>query len=494
MNWVRRGCTNFALITLVGFFGFVPLSLAATGESQAVAAQKTAAASDGAPAPAAVAATTHGATRTSSNGRRITDLIGSNGWPSSEQDVIVWKYMGLRWGRDSAWPEAKSPYSPLDVTKSGPGNADLPSTILRNNRNGIRSLIYLGYTPTWNARVPGDSLSAPRDVSYWEKYVEAVVKKYSAPPYNVKYFQIWNEACGEMANGSRQASFWHGPGYRDDPADSKPYANAMQDYVNLIHIPAARIIRKYHAYVVYGGWPDQGGLDNYFKWLEYYSPEQHARMIDWVDYLDIHYLGVEDLETLYRRYGASGKIRGIWQTEIGNDYLHNQNYLPQYYFDLAVWALKRNWDDPNKYVTMVYHWDGQLTNRGEPRTYTPSGRALITLTKNVSGALSSFNHPVTYSQGLSGKALYSDNKIVFQIVGKKGRGSIEVKDLPAPPTRRFKAIYIDAVEGTMVRDADIVSSWKGNTLSLQFNVPAPKKDLDGKPRDYLGYVLVTPLP
>ena len=71
-----------------------------------------------------------------------------------------------------------------------------------------------------------------------------------------------------MANGSHEATFWHGPGHRQDPQKSTPYLSAMQDYVNLIHIPAARIIRKYHAYVVYGGWPDQGGLNNYFAWLE----------------------------------------------------------------------------------------------------------------------------------------------------------------------------------------------------------------------------------
>jgi hypothetical protein len=268
----------------------------------------------------------------------------------------------------------------------------------------------------------------------------------------------------------------------------------MQDYVNLIHIPAARIIRKYHAYVVYGGWPDQGGLNNYFAWLEYHSPEQDAKMIDWVDYLDIHYLGIGDLETLYQRYGASGKVRGIWQTEIGDAYLHDQNYLPEYYFDLAVWAMKRNWNDPNKYVSLVYHWDGQLTNRGSPRTYTPSGRALITLRTNVSGALAPFDHQVKFSPDLSGKALYSDNKIVFQVTGAKGRRSLDVTDLTAPPSHRFKAVYIDAVEGTAVPDADLVSSWQGTTLSLQFNVPGPKKDLDGKPRDHLGYLLVTPLP
>jgi hypothetical protein len=496
VNDARRVWVGLALAVLACPLLVSPPVWAVSAELPTVAAHTAQPRPTGSFVPVATAAPTAlAATPPQSDQHRITDLMGSNGWPPSDDDVAVWKRMGLKWGRDSAGPgQADSPDSPMDVSKSGAGDVDLASVILRNNRNGIKSLIYLGYTTPWNAMVAGDTHSAPKNVRYWERYVEAVVKKYSAPPYNVKYFQIWNEACGEMANGFHEATFWHGPGHRNDPHESAPYLNAMQDYVNRVHIPAARIIRKYHAYVVYGGWPDQGGLNNYFAWLEYNSPDQHAKMIDWVDYLDIHYLGVDDLEALYQRYGTSGKIRGIWQTEIGDAYLHNQNYLPEYYFDLAVWAMKRNWNDPNKYVSLVYHWDGQLALRGYPRTYTPSGRALITLRTNVSGVLASFDHQMKFSPGLSGKALYSGNKIVFQVTGAKGRRSLDVTDLSAPPSHRFKAVYIDAVEGTAVPNADLVSSWQGTTLSLQFDVPGPKKDLDGNPQDHLGYLLVTPLP
>jgi hypothetical protein len=492
----RRLWIGLALAALASPLLLLPFVRALNAGLRTVAAQTPQPQSTGSFLPVtAVEPAAPAATPPQSNQRRITDLMGSNGWPGSDDEIGVWKRMGLRWGRDSAGPgQANSPDSPMDVSKSGPGTMDLARIILRNNRNGIKSLIYLGYTPGWNALVAGDSFSAPRNVSYWEKYVEAVVKKYSAPPYNVKYFQIWNEACGEMSSGLHEATFWHGPGHRKDPEESAPYPRAMQDYVNRVHIPAARIIRKYHAYIVYGGWPDQGGLNNYFAWLEYYSPEQDAKMIDWVDYLDIHYLGVDDLETLYQRYGASDKVRGLWQTEIGDAYLHNQNYLPEYYFDLAVWAMKRNWNDPNKYVSLVYHWDGQLTQRGNPPAYTPSGRALITLRTNVSGVLAPFDHQVKFSPGLSGKALYSDSKIVFQVTGAKGRKSLDVTDLSAPSSHRFKAVYIDAVEGTAIPDANLFSYWQGTTLSLQFNVPGPKKDLDGKPQDHLGYLLVTPLP
>ena len=439
---------------------------------------------------------------------RITELIGANGWPTSADDFLVWKNMGLTWGRDSVGPgRADSPASPLDIDKTGPGyNTALPSIILNNNRHGIKSLIFLGYTPAWNGMVPGDSNSAPKNEHYWQEYVEAVVKKYSAPPYNVKYFQIWNEAAGPLSGGSPQATFWHGPSSdnpQGDPQHAHVYTNAMQDYVNLIHIPAARIIHKYHAYVVYGGWPDQGGMDNYIKWLEYESPSEHARMLDYVDYLDVHYLGIGDLDRLYRRYVATGKVRGVWQTEIGDTYMRDPQYLPDYYFSLAVWALDHQWNDPDKYLSLIYHWDGleayRLTHRGSPRTYNPSGRALIALRQNVSGVLAPFHHSIRFSDGASGKALYAGKNIVFQVHAQQGHRSLEVDDLPAPASgeaaSHIKLAYIDAVSGTPVPDAKLEVSWQGTRLSLGFDAPGAGTNSDGKPlASHLGYLVVTPLP
>jgi len=132
---------------------------------------------------------------------RMSELIGANGWPTSTDDFRFWQAMGLSWGRDSVGPgRSVSSSSPLDIDKTSPTyNADLPPVILGNNKHGIQSLIFLGYTPSWNATVPGDGNSAPKDEHYWQEYVEAVVKKYSAPPYNVKYFQIWNEAAGSLS-------------------------------------------------------------------------------------------------------------------------------------------------------------------------------------------------------------------------------------------------------------------------------------------------------
>ncbi|MDB5213695.1 MAG: hypothetical protein JWO86_1622 [Myxococcaceae bacterium] len=422
---------------------------------------------------------------------KMADLIGANGWPYTDNNMTAWQTMGLGWGRNEVGPgQPTSASDPMDVSKTT-GGADLGSIILKNNASGVRTLILLAYTASWNALLPGDSHSAPVDVVPWQNYVEAAVKRYSAAPYNVKHFQIWNEAAGTLAGGSPQATFWHGPG----PSNA-PYANAMTDYVDRIHIPAAKIIRSYNAYVVYGGWPDQGGLDTYSTWLEYMSVTHGARMLDWVDYLDLHYLGVDDEQTLYSRYMSSGKIRGIWQTEIGDGYMVNQNYLPQYYFDSAIWALGHGWDDRNKYVSLIYHWEGTEAFRLTARdgTYNPSGRSLVTLHTTLPGFLAPFEHALTVSAGLTAKALYSDDKIVLQVVGKQGAHSVGVADVAAPASGHSKVEYIDGVEGTPVPAANLVSSWVGKTLSVQFSVPGPKNDVQGTPRDHLGYVVVTPLP
>ncbi len=287
-------------------------------------------------------------------------MIGTNGWPGSAADIEMWHKMGISWGRGSVGPgQPDAPTQPMRVDKTGNRyDSDLPSVVLRNNQNGIRSLLFLGYTPRWNARVPGDTKSAPEDVDAWERYVDAVVRKYSGSPYGVRHFQIWNEAAGRLSGGLPQATFWHGPNFNKNEHQSGPYDRAMQDYVERIHIPAARIIRRYGAYVVYGGWPDQGGLDNLDQWLDYRSPRLNERMADWVDYLDTHYLPVADLDRLYERYVKQGPARGLWQTEIGDRYMLEEHYLPRYFFEFAVWALARNWDDPDKYLSMVYHWDG----------------------------------------------------------------------------------------------------------------------------------------
>ncbi len=410
--------------------------------------------------------------------RKITDMIGTNGWATSPSDLEMWRTMGLTWGRGSVGPgQPDSRAEPLRVDETGTQfDSNLPSVVIRNNRNGIGSLLLLGYTPRWNASVPGDSNSAPVDVQVWERYVDAVVRKYSAPPYNLRYFQIWNEAAGKLSGGMPQATFWHGPDFDKDDKRSKPYERAMQDYVEKIHIPAAKIIRRYHAFVVYGGWPDQGGLANFSKWLQYRSPVLNERMLDWVDYLDTHYLNVDDFDTLYEQYVRNGPARGIWQTEIGDEYMKDPHYLPKYFFRFATWALDRNWNDPDKYLSMVYHWDGyepfRLTHRGPPeRTYNVSGKSLIVLRQTVDGSLASFSGPLQFGPGATGIALRSGNDVVMQVNAESGWRTVTASGLKAPGSRATRVEWIDALSGVAASPDDVTSRWEGEMLTIRFRVP-----------------------
>ncbi|MFM0340768.1 hypothetical protein [Paraburkholderia fungorum] len=430
-------------------------------------------------------------------GRRITELIGSNGWAGAPGDVQMWRAMGISWGRSSVGPG--QPDGPEDVMRidktSSAFDSDLPPALIANQRNGIGSLLQLGYTPTWNASVPGDANSAPVDVEVWTRYVDAVVRKYSAPPYNLRYFQIWNEAAGKLSGGLAQATFWHGADADGNVKSSKPYERAMQDYVERIHIPAARVIRRYRAYVVYGGWPDQGGLDNFRTWLEYRSPVLKERMLDWVDYIDTHYLPVADLDSLYQQYVRNGPARGIWQTEIGDAYMKDPHYLPRYFFDFAVWALDRNWDDSNKYLSMVYHWDGyepfRLTHRGPPkRTYNVSGRSLVVLNQTASGSLARFSKPLQFDRGASGSALLSGHDVVMQVSADPGWQSVTVGGLKAPSSRNARVEFIDALTGTVSARDDVAVAWNDEALKVRFKVPDRVNGADNKPPKHLAYVVV----
>jgi hypothetical protein len=427
-------------------------------------------------------------------GRKITEMIGANGWPLSASDIEMWHEMGITWGRDVVGPGQVTSTSPMRVDKTMPVNTDLPPILIRNNQNGIRSLLLLAYTPAWNAMVPGDTKSAPVDVDAWKQYVDAIVRKYSAPPYNLRHFQIWNEAAGKLTGGLPQSTFWHGPSSNDDKRHGQ-YDRAMQDYVDRIHIPAARIIRSYHAYVVYGGWPDQGGLDAYSKWLEYRSTVFNQTMLDWVDYIDTHYLPVKDLDSLYEKYVKNGPARGLWQTEIGYEYMEDPHYLPRYFFDFAVWALKRNWDDPDKYVSMIYHWDGVqpfiLTHPGPPkRTYNPTGRSLIVLRQTVNGTLATFTGSLQFDEGVTGSALRSGNDIVFQVRAAPGWRNMTVTGINRSAASAANVQLIDAVGGDVSDRDDIALTQNGDSINIRFKMPDRANGRAGKPPVHLSYIVL----
>lgn len=156
----------------------------------------------------------------------------------------------------------------------------------------------------------------------WEAYVRRVVTFFSSPPYNLKYFQVWNEAHPE-------SGFWR-------------QGDNLDPYMTRVHLPAAKIIHELGGKVVYGGWPCCGGVQDYVALLDRHDAWRT------IDVHDLHYFPMSSFEYLHR----AAKKRGfgsvaIWQSEFG--FTTNPSTIGNDYPRFLAWALSHDWDRPDKY-------------------------------------------------------------------------------------------------------------------------------------------------
>lgn len=193
------------------------------------------------------------------------------------------------------------------------------SLVEQAQAQGLEVLPLLGYTAPWSASTDQEIFSPPQRTADWKEYVERIVARYSAPPFNLRYFQIWNEP-------TRQAKFWYG---------------SDTEFVDTIYLPAAQIIRRHKCYVVFGGWPASNSLQEFDRVLEYHDAWR------WTDFLDIHYEALLEWQYLYDRWVKSGKCKGVWETELG--FTSNPDFIPENYLSMLHWSLTAGWQNPNAY-------------------------------------------------------------------------------------------------------------------------------------------------
>ena len=170
----------------------------------------------------------------------------------------------------------------------------------------------------------------PADLQTWVDYCEYIVKTLSAPPYNLEYFQVWNEPTIE-------AGF---------------FAGSPNDFVDRILIPAAEIIHSHHGKVVFSGWPCSNSLGEMSAVLNYNEAWRH------VDILDVHYMPPLVFQWLYDEWIATGRCEGIWQTEVCSGISHA--LIPDEYPRVLHWALEHGLgvDDPHRYKLFFYCFPG----------------------------------------------------------------------------------------------------------------------------------------
>lgn len=284
----------------------------------------------------------------------FSDFNGSNGISSN----ALLKEQGVSMIRIDV------PWNNIEQTRGVYTFTQYDNEILAARKAGFDVLPVLAYVPEWNKRIKGKIGSPPYDYAAWSDFVTATVKRYRAAPYNIKYFQIWNEP-------TLKAKFWLG----DDV-----------EFVTNIYIPAAKIVKKYNGKVVFGGWPQSNSLDEF----DYMLDELGA--IKYTDIIDFHYRDYKSYIKFYDKYIKTNMAEGIWQSELG--YSSKPQNLLSTYLGIMNWALNHNWKSPDMYKVFWYPaWGSREKNlyglattlKDRTETLTENGKEL-TLLNQLYGA------------------------------------------------------------------------------------------------------------
>ncbi|HEY6293719.1 MAG TPA: hypothetical protein VI455_19370 [Terriglobia bacterium] len=270
--------------------------------------------------------------------------------------------LGLGWFRDCIG---------LGTIEPQKGKWDWATTDQRVNTAHAQGAEYLPcLLGTGWASTVSTGFGAAKNPPDWEGFVEQFVAHYSAPPFNLRYFEIWNEP-------TRQAGFW---------------AGTSQQFVDQIYLPAAKIVRRHQCFVVLGGWPSSNSVQELNQVLNYQNAWQ------WTDIVNLHYRDVSSWQQVYNEWVKTGKCRGIWQTEVGWNAVPRK--LPDLYLKSLYWALQAGWSDPNQYKLFWFTISGSGADadkcllRFEGGKYTPTtnGQRLAVMSDVLSGgSLAPFN-------------------------------------------------------------------------------------------------------
>ncbi len=265
--------------------------------------------------------------------------------------------------------------------------------VLEQNRNGVGMLTLLAYGAPWSA-APKEQVvigSHPAYISKqhipdWVAYVERVVRYLRKPPFNVEYFQVWNEPWEHP-----QCGFWGG---------------SEDEFFTHVYLPAAAKIRELGGKVVYGGWPSCCDLSVWVGLLD------RHRAWDDTDVLSFHYqFGWYSVWAWDRMRPAAARAgfpdMSIWTTEVGA--VESPAFYAAWYTKLLYWAaLNGGGQHPDRVKTFYfkeegdepgsYHHDKSLYNGDR---ITPRGKALQAMADVFGGGAIQPYTAVTNDRGIT---------------------------------------------------------------------------------------------
>jgi len=370
----------------------------------------------------------------------------------------------------------------------------------------------LCYCAQW-ASIGNSKYYPPRKRAYWENYVKMIVSKYSSSPYNLKYYEVWNEPNIEV--------FWK---------------LDWEKYIDEVMIPAAKIIHRYNCFVVAPSvtlehfgyspacfeflqrWNLKNCIERIDEWLSYHDAYKY------IDILSFHYSkgdtgkekgeGTSNLmpfyDHIYDKWIKSGKIKGMWNTEEGltAEHLPGEKatlerwekppygqWVPRYIIPVLSWAIEHNWDFKDKYKLC---WYEITTNRSSvlyPTALIDSkelkiketGMALKVVTKKIfTGKTSLYhNHKVFDEKGekLVSYGFKVDDRLIIATWVDKNVKNVEfhLGGLNKEKSSNLKLSRIDYLSGkeTNINQFKWVSENRENFLKVSI-------DTEGQPIIYLG--------
>jgi len=84
---------------------------------------------------------------------------------------------------------------PMEGTYNWDNQASLEQELLTANQNGLQVILVVRSTPEWAQEFEGSYCGPIKEnrLAAFGEFLYQAVKRYSVPPYNVKYWEIWNE-------------------------------------------------------------------------------------------------------------------------------------------------------------------------------------------------------------------------------------------------------------------------------------------------------------
>lgn len=143
-----------------------------------------------------------------------------------------------------------SSVEPTEGTRNWPALASLEQELINASNEGITPLIIINSTPSWAQKVAGSFCGpiAPAKYNAFASFMSDLVRRYSFPPYNVKYWEIGNEPDVDPSTFPSGTSVF---GCQGDKTDAYYGGGAYGNMLKVIY-PAIKSVNP-SAQVLIGG-------------------------------------------------------------------------------------------------------------------------------------------------------------------------------------------------------------------------------------------------